>query len=169
MLHSHLSFLIHWNPPGGGAPPPTHSWRTCARGLVLAGVLGVLGSLGILATNVKKIVPEPVQIEPRGLKNRAWGFQNRAWSLPRRYFFKSFNLRALNMSLFKTFVGPKWRTWLGLGGPRPSQIEAETRKNRCWKTTRFWHRFLKGSDVVLEGFLEGFWEQKYVKFTKSRF
>ena len=98
--------------PRGGAPPPTHSWRTCARGLVLAGVLGVRGSLGILATNLKKIVPEPVQIEPRGLKNRAWGFQNRAWSLPRRYFLKAFNLRALNMSLSKTFVGPKWRTWL---------------------------------------------------------
>ena len=123
--------LIQLNPPGGGAPPPTHSWRTCARGLVLAGVLGVLGFLGIVATNLKKIVPEPVQIEPRRLKNRAWGFQNRAWSLPRRYFLKAFDLRALNMSLFKTFVGPKWRTWLQLGGPRPSQIEAETRKNGC--------------------------------------
>ena len=118
-------------PPGGETPPPTHSWYTCARGLVLAGVLGVLGSLGILATNLKKIVPEPVQMEPRRLQNRAWGFQNRAWSLPRRYFLKAFDLRALNMSLSKTFVGPKWRTWLPLGGPRPSEIEAETRKNRC--------------------------------------
>ena len=91
--------------PGGGAPPPTHSWRTCARGLVLAGVLGVLGSLGILATNLRKIVPEPVQIEPRGLKNRAWGFQNRAWSLPRRYFLKAFNLRKQNIPCPKILWG----------------------------------------------------------------
>ena len=114
--------------PRGEAPPPTHSWRTCARGLVLAGVLGVLGSLGILATNLKKIVPEPVQIEPRGLKNRAWGFQNRAWSLPRRYFLKAFDLRALNMSLSKTFVGPKWRTWLQLGSPRLPKSRPKSEK-----------------------------------------
>ena len=66
---------IELKSPGGGAPPPTHSWRTCARGLVLAGVLGVLGFLGILATNLKKFVPEPVQIAFRGLKNRAWDFK----------------------------------------------------------------------------------------------
>ena len=61
-------------PPGGGAPPPTHSWRICDRGLVLAGVLGVLGNLGILGKNLENIAPERSQIEPRGLKNRAPGF-----------------------------------------------------------------------------------------------
>ena len=73
-------------PPRGGAPPPTHSWRICDRGLVLAGVLGVLGFLGILAQNLEKIVPEPSQIEARGLKNRVQRLQNRAWRLSRRNF-----------------------------------------------------------------------------------
>ena len=45
---------IPLKPPGGGAPPPTHSWRICDRGLVLAGVLGVLGFLGILAKNLRE-------------------------------------------------------------------------------------------------------------------
>ena len=72
--------------PRGGAPPPTHSWRICDRGLVLAGVLGVLGFLGILAKNLEKIVPEPSQIEFRGLQNRVRGLQNRARRPPRRHF-----------------------------------------------------------------------------------
>ena len=72
--------------PRGGEPPPTHSWRICDRGLVLAGVLGVLGFLGILAKNLEQIVPEPSQIEFRGLQNQARGVQNRARSPPRRYF-----------------------------------------------------------------------------------
>ena len=52
------------------------------------------------------------------------------------------------------------RTWLHLGSPRPSEIEAKTRKNRCWKTTRFWDRFCKGSDIVFQGFLVGLLDPK---------
>ena len=74
-----LNIYLFIETPRGGAPPPTHSWRICDRGLVLAGVLGVLGFLGILAKNLEKIVPEPSQIEFRGL-------QNRAWSPPKRHF-----------------------------------------------------------------------------------
>ena len=66
-------WLIPLKPPGGGAPPPTHSWRICDRGLVLAGVLGVLGNLGILGKNLENIAPDRSQIEARGLKNRAPG------------------------------------------------------------------------------------------------
>ena len=73
-------------PPEEGAPPPTHSWRIRDRGLVLAGVLGVRGFLGILAKNLEEIVPEPSQMEPRGLKKRVRGLQNRARSPPRRNF-----------------------------------------------------------------------------------
>ena len=72
--------------PRGGTPPANHPWRICDRGLVLAGVLGVLGFLGILAKNLEKIIPEPSHMEPRGLKNRARGLQNRARSPPRRHF-----------------------------------------------------------------------------------
>ena len=50
---------------------------------------------------------------------------------------------------------PKEPTWLHLGGPRGSKIEAETRNNQCWKTTHFRHRFLEGSDLILERFLVG--------------
>ena len=49
-------------------------------------------------------------------------------------------------------------TWLHLGGPNPSKIEPETRKKRCSKTTRFWHRFLKASDLILGGFWVGFFD-----------
>ena len=55
------------------------------------------------------------------------------------------------------------RTWLHLGGPRPSEIEAETRKNRCWKATRFWDLFLKGSDIVFQGFLVGCLDQNCIQ------
>ena len=72
--------------PRGGTPPANHLWRICDRGLVLAGVLGVLGFLGILAKNLEKIVPEPSQIELRGLQNPVRGVQNPARSPPRRYF-----------------------------------------------------------------------------------
>ena len=61
------------------------------------------------------------------------------------------------MGNHRNFLRPKEPTWLHLGGSRPSKIEAKTRKNRCWKTTHFWHRFLKGSDLILERFLESFW------------
>ena len=54
------------------------------------------------------------------------------------------------------------RTWLHLGGPRPSEIEAKTRKNWRWKTTRFWDRFCKGSDIVFQGFLIGFLDPKSI-------
>ena len=47
-------------------------------------------------------------------------------------------------------------TWLHLGGPRGSKIEAETRNNQCWKTTHFRHRFFEGSDLIFERFLVGF-------------
>ena len=69
----------------------------------------------------------------------------------------------------RSFLRPKWPTWLHLGGPRPSQIEAKTSKNRCWKSTRFRHRFLKGLDLVLEGFLDDFWKEKCTKFAQTCF
>ena len=73
-------------PPGGGAPPPTHSWRICDRGLVLAGVLGVLGNLGILGKNLENIAPERSQIGLGASKIEPRGLQNRAWSSPRHHF-----------------------------------------------------------------------------------
>ena len=98
---------FHWNPPGGGAPPPTHSWRICDRGLVLAGVLGVLGFLGILAQNLEKIVPEPSQIEARGLKNRVQRLQNRARSPSRGNFSQMFNLRGSRGACSRVLPGLK--------------------------------------------------------------
>ena len=54
-------------------------------------------------------------------------------------------------------------TWLQVWGPSPSKIEAETWKSRCWKKHRFWHRFLRGSDFVLGGFLIGFLDPKCMR------
>ena len=51
--------------------------------------------------------------------------------------------------------------------PQTSKIEPKTRKNRSLKTIRFWHRFWKGLDVVLEGFLVGFLNEKRVKTAKT--
>merc|ERR1712094_27276 len=51
---------------------------------------------------------------------------------------------------------PKNPTWLQLGGPRDSEMEARPPKNRCQKTMRFGYRFWKGSDLVSEGFLTDF-------------
>ena len=69
-------------------------------------------------------------------------------------------LKTLQKIDCRKVLGPKRPTWLHLGGPRGSKIEAQTPKNRCWKTTHFQHRFWRGSDLVLEGFLVGFLEQK---------
>ena len=75
--------------PRGGPPPATHLWRICDRGLVLAGVLGVLGNLGILGKNLENIAPERSQIEPRGLKNRAPGPPKSSLEASKTQFFKT--------------------------------------------------------------------------------
>ena len=160
---------IPLKPPGGGAPPPTHSWRICDRGLVLAGVLGVLGFLGILAQNLEKIVPEPSQIEARSLKNRVQRLQNRARSPPRRYFLKTSILRALQGSCIFMSGEHFEPTWLHLGGPRGSQIEAKTRKNRGSKTRRFSRGFFNPPVLVLEGFWGGFLKPKRIQNVKTQF
>ena len=40
-----------------------------------------------------------------------------------------------------------------------SKMDAKIDKNGIQKTTRFRHRFLKGSDLVFEGFLDAFWRK----------
>ena len=46
-------------------------------------------------------------------------------------FLKTSNLRRLKMTTILKVLRPKCPTWLHVGGPRPSKIEAGTRKNRC--------------------------------------
>ena len=52
--------------------------------------------------------------------------------------------------------------WSQLGSKLEAQEAPKSRprpeRKRCWKTTRFRHRFLKGSDLVLGGFLVGFFD-----------
>ena len=64
---------------------------------------------------------------------------------------------------------PKVPTWLHLGGPRLSKIEAKTRKNRCWKTMCYRHRFWERSALVLEGFLKGFVNEKWTNMASVFF
>ena len=54
---------------------------------------------------------------------------------------------------------PRRPIWLQLGGPRPSKIEARTRKNRCQKITCFWHRFLGARTSFWKGFGTIFWRK----------
>ena len=84
------------DPLGGDTAAPPHLAQgiqgkdLCTLGVL--GILGVLGMLGVLSVrrplrrneqnnfeNLAKIVPEPSEIDPRGL-------QNRARSPPRRNF-----------------------------------------------------------------------------------
>ena len=113
--------------------------------------------------------PRAFKIEAGASKIEARSLQNRAWSPPRRHFYKTCNLRRLWKATALIFCGPRWPTWLQLGGPRGSKIEAKTLKNRCWKKHRFWHRFLKGSDVVFEWFWVGFSDPKRMRKAKMRF
>ena len=107
----------------GASARPT--WKRSLEGFLEWVMEGPLrGNMPKNSWKWRKIVPRPSKIEP-------WGLQNRAWSPPRRYFSKTFNLRRLPRSTVQKVLKPKWPTWLQLGGPRPSKIEAETRKNRC--------------------------------------
>ena len=83
--------------------------------------------------------------EPGNFKIEAGGLQNRAPSVlksnPRPpksepvalqdAIFQRDSFKMAPEGARYNFLFPKWPTWLHLGGPRPSKIEAETRKNRC--------------------------------------
>ena len=71
-----------------------------------------------------KALPKPSQNPPQSL-------QNRPWRRPRRYLPKTLNLRRLPSRLPYRRRSHFEPTWLHLGGPRGSKIEAKTRKNRC--------------------------------------
>ena len=136
-------------PPGGGAPPPTHSWRICDRGLVLAGVLGVLGNLGILGKNLENIAPERSQIEPRGLKNRAPGPPKSSPEPSKTPFSKNIYLKNGRLELQAGIA----QLWLQVRNqflhfsrqeapnlekmaPEPSRIEARGLQNQAWSHPR---------------------------------
>ena len=137
------------------------------------------GLLKIVLPPNRRVMWEPWNLEntwkyaslgrPKPPLNSSQTLQNRAWSAPRRHFEQMLNLRRLKSRLphsRRRHCGP---TWLQVGGPRSSKIEAETRKKRCWKTTHFWHRFWKGSGLVLEGFLRVFLSEKWMHLAKTRF
>ena len=74
---------------------------------------------------------EAPKSRPGGSKIELWGLQNPAQSLPRHHFYTTFKLRRLKMTTMVEVLKPIWPTWLQLGGPRPSKLEAQTRKNGC--------------------------------------
>ena len=73
---------------------------------------------------------EAPKSRPGGSKIELWGLQNPAQSFPRRHFYTTFKLRRLKMTTMVKVLKPIWPTWLQLGGPRGSQIEAKSLKNR---------------------------------------
>ena len=77
---------------------------------------------------------EAPKSRPGGFKIEAWGFPNQPKSPPRRHFEKRVNLKSLPPPFLTLILIVLEPTWLQVGGPRPSKMEAETRKNRCSKT-----------------------------------
>ena len=79
------------------------------------------------------------------LKNHPQTLQNRAPEPPKSSlepfktpFLKDLQLKRVKKELFRSFGGPTWPTWLHLGDPRPSQIEAKFYENRyCWSHVFF--------------------------------
>ena len=103
-----------------------------------------------------KITRRCFQIYRKSFENRPLGLP---WDLCWTHFGASWEASWAHAPKRLDFRGsrdgpgsPKCPTWLQLGSPRPSKIEARTPKNRCWKTSSFQHRFLKGSNVVFKGF-----------------
>ena len=109
---------------------------------------------------------EPAKSEKKTLKSEKCANMDSTW--------RSFDLHAgslwpplskekqyVNASIKCSGVQHAWRCKQrgGLGGPRGCKIEAETRKNRRRKTTRFGHRFLQGFDLrfpmIFGWFFEG--------------
>ena len=66
----------------------------------------------------------------------------------------------------RNFLEPNMPNLASSWKPKRLQNRGRYMKNRCWKTTRFLHRFLKGSDFVLGRFLVGFLDQKYGPIAK---
>ena len=81
--------------------------------------------------------PKPWKIFPRPSKIDARGLQNRARRPPRHHFLQTSHLRRLFEGCVFMSGSHFEPTWLQVGGPRPSNIEAKTRKNRCKKPTSF--------------------------------
>ena len=110
-------------PPGGGPPPPTHPWRS---GKSVIDVLSwqVFDVYGFFCRKSRKN-------RPKTLQNRGPGPPKSSLEPSKTPFFNTFKLRRhkkrtehFEKSIFRP-------TWLHLGGPRGSKIEAKTRKNQC--------------------------------------
>ena len=140
------------NPLGGGhrRPPnvcPGHCNRTDLRGrtlgvctlkmvslLSLFSPFGIFGIIDCWRDSWRAYLEETFQKSAKistksslgGSQIEPWSLQNRVWSLPRRHFQKTSNLRRQKNGCGVTFERHFGPTWLQLGGPRPSKIEAET-------------------------------------------
>ena len=129
------------DPLGGGTVAHPHlAQGVQGKDLSRLGVLGVAGFLGILGVlSVKRPLRrnEPRNgrkfgnIVPRTLQNRGPGPPKSSPEPSKTPFFKDLQLKRVKMGNPRSFWRPKLPTWLQVGGPRPSKIEAKTRKNRC--------------------------------------
>ena len=103
--------------------------------------------------NLEKIEPQTSQIEARGPpKLRP--------EPSKALCYKDTNLRRFKSRLLYARRRHFEPTWLQVGGPRASKIEAKIRKNRYWKTTCFRDRFLGRPGMVFNRFLDGFLDPK---------
>ena len=121
-----------------------------------------------LGTHGQKHTKNIQKIDPQTFQNRARRPPKLSLEPSKTLFSKTSNLRRQKRSCGKTLGGHFRPTWLHVGGPRGSKIEAETLKSRRLKPTRFWHRFFKGSDLVLEWFSGGLGVRKCMENVKTR-
>ena len=127
------------------------------------------GITRLLRASMPKTIRKSWKTRPQTLQNGGLGPPKSSPELSKTPLKKSTWLKKVQKSWMQTEFAPKWLTWLHLGGPRPSQIEVKTWKNRCWKSIRFRHRFFHFLDFVLEGFWMIFGRTNAWKLQKHAF
>ena len=138
----------HRRPPTLGGPANLGSMSFLGRSLIFMGFLWRSGRVWLFwysGQKSRKNLPQNPLLSlevsnstPGSSKIEAWRLQNRGLRPPKSSpepsktpFLKTFNLGSLKSKLPYRRRGHFEPTWLQVGGPRPSKIEAETRKNRC--------------------------------------
>ena len=90
---------------------------------------------GVLKGRFRGNIPKkPAKVSknrPQTLPKRTAGRSKSSLEPSKTLFLKEISFKKAQEGLSRSFWGPKWSTWFHLGGPRPSQIEAKTSKNRC--------------------------------------
>ena len=143
--------------PQGGAPPPTHPWRSGKSGID-AFSWQVFDIYGFLVRSGRSWLSwhsgqKSRKNHSRTLPYGASGPQKSSPGPPKSSpepsktpFLNDIYFKKAYVGGHDNFCGPKWPTWLQLGGPRPSQIEAEIPQKSMLKNNTFKNKMIFGID-----------------------